>query len=267
MNKLKSHSRIREHTALWVIATAGFLLLTAAGLWFARSAYKANAGGPTALIPAVYFAALFAVSAAKSWLRRRLGRAYLPLILTFYIGALLTALAFTAFVVYIASYEAPAPEQAPDVVIVLGCRTIGMTPGATLKTRLDEAVTALADYPGALCVVSGGQGYNESAAEAAAMAGYLISAGIDPGRIMLEDGSHNTAENLRLTAELLDGAGAEYGSVLILTSEYHLPRAMGLASKAGFGQAYGRAAVSPVQLFAPGVLREVFAYMKYMVLG
>jgi len=52
-----------------------------------------------------------------------------------------------------------------------------------LRYRLDEAYRYLKDDPETICIVSGGQGYNEPCQEAEVMKKYLEDKGIDSSRI------------------------------------------------------------------------------------
>ena len=94
-----------------------------------------------------------------------------------------------------------------DCVIVLGCQVLGETPTDMLCDRLDAALELLEENPEALCVVSGGQGNLEDISEAEAMRRYLNAHGIADERIITEDRSTTTDENIRFTAELLSEIG------------------------------------------------------------
>ena len=76
----------------------------------------------------------------------------------------------------------------------------------------------------------------KSASEASGFASLLTAMGVAPDRLILEDKSRDTFENAAfLKAELgqqgLLGPGARW---LLITSAYHMPRAMGVFRKAGF---------------------------------
>lgn len=129
------------------------------------------------------------------------------------------------------------PEDEQLTVMIFGCYVRGEEPGRTLTTRLDAALSLLKRYPNADCIVSGGQGSNEAISEAEAMRRYLVSHGIDDGRITLEAASTNTSENLEYSYALLEGsesstqAGGDSGTaqpsggrIIGVSSEYHLPR-------------------------------------------
>ncbi len=123
-----------------------------------------------------------------------------------------------------AEQDVTSTVPARDVVMVFGCRAYGYTPGIHLKNRLDTAVTILNGRPEALCVVSGGQGENETVPEAEAMRAYLESCGVAPDRIYKEDESHNTYENIVNTKNLIDDLGLEYDRIIGISSDFHIPR-------------------------------------------
>lgn len=141
------------------------------------------------------------------------------------------------------------PEDEQLTVMVFGCYVRGEEPGRTLTTRLDAALSLLKRYPNADCIVSGGQGSNEAISEAEAMRRYLLSRGIAEERIMLEDRSTNTSENLEYTFAIRTGSESDGSTastpgspassnstdsaqsvdtdgrrLVGVSSEYHLPR-------------------------------------------
>ena len=72
-----------------------------------------------------------------------------------------------------------------------------------LSERLCAAYEYLNRNPKAMCVLSGGQGDGEEISEAECMYRYLTGRGIDGARLLLEDQSTTTAENLQYSMELL----------------------------------------------------------------
>jgi uncharacterized SAM-binding protein YcdF (DUF218 family) len=62
------------------------------------------------------------------------------------------------------------------------------------------------------------------------MADMLVELGVERVRIRLESGSRTTAQNAEMTAK---AAMATPGDWLLVTSAWHMPRAMGLFRKAG----------------------------------
>lgn len=124
----------------------------------------------------------------------------------------------------------------PQVMLVLGCQVHPWGPSILLQDRLDEALTYLEDHPEMTVVVSGGQGPDEPTTEARAMADYLMEKGVEESRILLEDQSHNTVQNFRYTAQLLEEEGYDPGEteVLVVSNGFHLTRARMLAQRTGF---------------------------------
>ena len=110
----------------------------------------------------------------------------------------------------------------------------GSAPSLSMCNRLDAALDYLGANPDALAVVSGGQGDGEDITEAQAMADYLTAHGIDSARIMQEDQSRTTRENLENSFAILRARGyAPADGVGIVTSEYHLYRAKHMARALG----------------------------------
>ena len=104
----------------------------------------------------------------------------------------------------------------------------------SMCNRLDAALDYLGANPDALAVVSGGQGEGEDITEAEAMADYLTAHGIDSARIVQEDRSRTTHENLENSFAILRARGyAPADGVGIVTSEYHLYRAKRMARALG----------------------------------
>ncbi len=109
-------------------------------------------------------------------------------------------------------------------VLVLGCKVNGDKPSMMLEERLVAARDYLQDHPECPCIVSGGQGTDESISEAECMSRYLVQSGIDPDRIILEDRSTSTRENLSYSLEIIREKGFSE-EIMIVTNEFHQYRA------------------------------------------
>ena len=133
-----------------------------------------------------------------------------------------------------------------------------------LRYRLDAAAEYLRAHPDTLCIVTGGQGANEPETEAACMARYLESCGIVRGRIIQERRARNTVQNIRFSMELLDG---RYQDVAIVTNNFHLYRAMRIASKQGLPNVGGIAAKSSPLFLPNNLLYESCGILKDLVAG
>ena len=130
------------------------------------------------------------------------------------------------------------PKQEADYILILGCRFRRdgtLTP--LLRGRVDRAIAfwkAQAERTGreAVLMPSGGRGADEPIAEAEAMRRYLVAQGIPEGRIMVEDRSRNTYQNMEYSRALIEreSPGAK---VVYATTNYHVFRSGVWANLAG----------------------------------
>ncbi|HIZ55554.1 MAG TPA: YdcF family protein [Firmicutes bacterium] len=120
----------------------------------------------------------------------------------------------------------------PRTVIVLGCKVRGEEPSMMLQNRLDAALMFLQEHEEYACIVSGGQGEGEAISEAEAMYRFLTENGIAAERIILEDQSVNTRQNLEYSAQKIREAGLPE-DVVIVTDGFHQYRAQMYAQWAG----------------------------------
>lgn len=156
------------------------------------------------------------------------------------------------------------PEAGADICIVLGAQMKESGPSDVLQRRLDRAITYLQENPDTLVIVSGGQGSNEPVSEAQGMQDYLISKGIAPERIMMEDTSTNTWENLNYSAELIDKSS---NSVVIVTNNFHVFRAVSIAKKQGYSMVKGLAASTHRANLLNNMMREFLGVIKDFLVG
>ena len=146
-----------------------------------------------------------------------------------------------------------------DYVIVLGARILDESrPCRALENRLICAIDYLNKFPKSKIIVTGGQGIDEVTTEASVMKKYLIKHGIDINRILVEDKSRNTFENLRNSREII----GDIGKIMIISSNYHLFRAMMIAHRVGFKKVYLKGSKDKSKFLKINVLREFFAIVK-----
>lgn len=150
-------------------------------------------------------------------------------------------------------------KQNLDYMIVLGAQVHEDGPSVVLKYRLDAAIDYLNANPDTICIVSGGQGANEPFPEAKGMADYLTEHGIDEERILLEDKSTNTVENIKYSKALIKQS---YDSVGIVTNNFHVYRAVQIAKVQGVEGICGIAADSNLLYLPNNMLRECCGILK-----
>ncbi|HIS98085.1 MAG TPA: YdcF family protein [Candidatus Scatomorpha pullistercoris] len=183
----------------------------------------------------------------------------------------LLVIGIAAFIIIEIPIVREARTDAPDdceYVIVLGAGLKGDVPTLSLRNRLDAALEWLEAHPDCVAVVSGGQGPGENMPEGEAMGIWLEARGIEPERIIVEDKSTSTMENLENSFALIREAGGEPdGNCAIITSEYHLCRAKLMARSLGV-EAWGVAAhTSWPSLMLNYFIREAFAVTYYRIFG
>lgn len=169
---------------------------------------------------------------------------------------------------HIAAGCAGNPNPNCEYVVVLGAGVHGTTPSLSLRSRLDAAYAYLTEHPAAIAIVSGGQGPGEDISEAQCMFNDLVSKGIDPGRIWMEDMSTSTRENMRFSMALIqERTGSRPEEINVISNEFHLSRARMLANREG-AAAYGIPAKTPyTSLFINYFLREIAALLNDTVFG
>ena len=155
-------------------------------------------------------------------------------------------------------------EKDLDYIIVLGAQVRENGPSSVLKYRLDKAIDYLNENPDTICIVSGGQGANEPWPEADAMCEYLIEKGIEKNRILVENQSLSTVENIRNSKELMDDS---YDGVGIVTNNFHVYRAVRMAKAQGLEDVCGIAAKSNNLYLPNNVLRECLSIFKGLILN
>ena len=224
---------------------------------------SASAKSIGAWFPFIYFSALFFVTYHLDVLKKWLKKAYRPLIWIFYSGMILCLVIFIIFFILILGYMGEEVPENPDIVIVLGCQVYGDRPSNMLKSRLDEAIVIMNKYPNTVCVVSGGQGPDETMPEAQVMEKYLLSQGMDIERIYKESESFSSFTNLNYSKTVIEENDLNRESIVIITNEYHIPRAVLIAKRIYLdSDIYAIKATSPFNLFGSGIVREFFAFVK-----
>ena len=158
------------------------------------------------------------------------------------------------------SSTVPSEDQY-DAIIVLGAQVLpDGTPSVQLGWRLDAAYEAY-QKKNVPVVVCGAQGKDEPKTEAEVMKGYLIRAGIPDEDILTDPASFNTRQNLKNTSFLLKSIPG-INKVLIVTSDYHVPRSLALARDLGY-DACGMGSPCKPEYWIKNHAREALAWCKY----
>jgi uncharacterized SAM-binding protein YcdF (DUF218 family) len=145
------------------------------------------------------------------------------------IGLLVVLVSATPLTVWWAQRMAgPVYAQTGDVLIVLAGSTVdGLYLGESSYWRSVYAVLAWRQGGFQKVILVGRASHRMPASEM--MRHFLVSHGVPPERIVLETESQNTQENARMVAPLLPTGGKR----VLLTSDYHMPRALAVFRRQG----------------------------------
>ena len=132
------------------------------------------------------------------------------------------------------------PAFDKDYMLILGCQiNADGTLTKLLKGRADRALEFARMQEEAagkklIVVPSGGKGPDEVTSEAEAIRRYLAETGVPADRILVEDQSANTEENIRNSAALIrEAGGGQEAKIAFSTTNYHVFRAGILANRQG----------------------------------
>ncbi len=182
-------------------------------------------------------------------------------------GGIIIGIGLLLFVVVegmVLSQFSKEPVGEPQYCIILGAQWKTSGPSIVLQYRLDKAIEFLEEHSDTKVIVSGGKGSNEPISEAEGMFGYLVEAGIPEDRIIMEDRSTNTYENLIFSEEYLEKTA---DSIVLVTNNFHMFRALKIAQKQGYENIQGLAAKSSLWFMPNNLLREFVGVMKDFLMG
>lgn len=159
----------------------------------------------------------------------------------------------------------PRRAQASDCIVVLGARVYpDGRMSLVLRERVDAALDAWREGLAPNIIVCGARGSDEPRPEALAMAEYLIAEGIPEDRVIVDTASYDTRQNIANAAKIM--RSKDWQSAIIVTSDYHLERALWMANSAGM-HATGIAAPTPHTFRAWwwGRMRETISWVLYFI--
>ncbi len=164
----------------------------------------------------------------------------------------------------VSQYDEAQPDGIPrEAAIILGAAVWGDEPSPALKERLNKGAELYQKGWVNYLILSGGKGTLKRKSEAIAMKEYLLKQGIPEERLILEDQSTNTKENLQNVKKLLEQY--QFGEVYLVTHDYHMYRGLLYAEKAGI-QAIPAPAHSQVLWYPYHKSRECLALLKLQLL-
>ena len=200
----------------------------------------------------------------------------------------LAVFAVTGILVFLGASASVKPSL--DYLIVLGAKVDERGISRSLKHRLDTAIAYAQENPGTVLILSGGQGPDEPVSESQAMYDYLLYNGVPAQQMRQENVSSSTVENIaysrvligQLEEERLEARNQRGGvvppgpfqqvenkplQVGILTSDFHVFRALQIAKKWNIPNVHGICAPSDPVLFVHLCVRECAAILKDQLMG
>ena len=163
----------------------------------------------------------------------------------------------------ISGMNATAPPGM-DYLMVLGASVYDDGPSPALTRRINAVAGCLDRHPDALIIATGGQGDGEPVTEAQCIRDELVRRGVDPARILLEDRSTNTFENMAFSKALIDREDAAVG---IVTNNFHVWRSLRLAHRAGLTNVHGIAAEYTGPTLIHFMVREAISIAVWFLRG
>ena len=166
--------------------------------------------------------------------------------------------------IILSNMRGKASVNEAEYLVILGCQVNGSLASLPLLRRGYNAVNYMKRHENLKTVITGGQGPRENITEAEAMRRLLAENGIGEERILIEDKSRSTIENLKFANELYSLLDK---NIVIVTSDYHMFRSLSIAKKLGYQNVAGLAATSQLSVLPAYLLREYAAVMYYVLSG
>lgn len=192
------------------------------------------------------------------------GKSKIPMVLTwvYRIIALVCIIVFTTVEVNVVKAMNAEPVEDLEYVILLGAGLRGTYPTNPYRVRIERAYEYMSKNENTILIASGGQGFGESISEAKCARDILVAKGIDESRIILEEKSTSTEENLKFCMDILGNPNVEVG---IITNGFHEYRANLIAKDIGYTNVVS---VPAITLFPVGIhyaVREFFGIAQYIL--
>lgn len=205
-------------------------------------------------------------AACRQWMQATSWRWRLCCALAALFGAWLCSVA--VFFVFISRNQADSVSavalQNHAVIAVLGSGAPHCSPSETLRARLDKGLELAQHLPQASVLVSGGKILMHPCTEGQVMGDYLHARGVAAHRIVQEQRSTSTQENMRFSLPLLQAKGfnPQTHTLLLVTSDFHALRARLIAQREGYKNIQNVNAPTPLPQRYAAWLREYFAFIS-----
>lgn len=185
------------------------------------------------------------------------------LLCIFCLLALLGVTCYAGLIALVYHWEVSVPEAVEyDGIIVLGAQVKPTgEPSVQLQWRLEKAAECYWKNP-CYVVTTGAQGAKEPEPEGDTMKRVLVEMGIPEEHVISDPLAKDTKQNVRNGWAILKEKGCT--KPLIVTSDYHLPRAMAIARDNGLDPlGAGSPCRSELKFWLKNHMREALSWVKY----
>ena len=169
---------------------------------------------------------------------------------------------FLFFMARIAAAGCVHSQALARSAVVLGLALENGQPTDDLLSRLDAAAQFAKENPDAVLILTGGNPDESGRTEAAVMRNLLAERGVPENRMVPEDQAEDTKENFRNTARLV----SPDEPIVLITSDYHMHRALRTAKNAGFTRVYRLPAPSSRRRYGANVMLEAMMELNELTL-
>lgn len=153
-----------------------------------------------------------------------------------------------------------------EYAIVLGSGVnVNGSPSRIMRQRIGAAMEFMEKNPHSALILSGGQGDYEPVSEAECMYRTMLELGADPDRLLLEEESSTTRENLVNSTAIIEERGGTDQPIGLITSEFHQRRAKYIGDTLDMDTVPVSAGTDQWFYRINYTLREVFAFVKAVV--
>ena len=235
-------------------------------LLYAICVYLVGSGTFSFLIwiaAAIFFLAIFIFTKGDIWQKiPKVFRWLFSIVITICLGV------YIVCQVCLISHFGDKGQPDLDYIIVLGAQMRDDRPSVVFKSRLDTAADYLNSNENTVCIVTGGQGSNETISEGDGGRNYLISVGIPEDRILVENQSVDTVQNVRNAWQIITEQSADSDSLTlgVVTNNFHVFRGVHLAERLTDADVCGIASFTEYLYLPNNMTREVFGILRDFIL-
>ena len=188
------------------------------------------------------------------------------LLSAFVSAVLLVAVCLIATAFSIVSFSHTDEARPADSAVVLGAAAPDGKVSPVYRERINHAVGLYESGFVKYIIMTGGTADGNTVSDALAAKNYAASQGVPENRILIEDKSTITEENLEYSKRIMDEYGLD--SALIVSDPLHMKRAMLMADDYGltaFSSPTRTSMYKSVKTKLPFLLREEFFYIGYRI--